>query len=528
RARQASRQQAFDEAVAALEQAQALEPNEPQIGPLLEEARRAARQQHAAAERERAVSTHVASISALIRAGDLDAAELELLEAGESWGRDPRWSALREQLATRRNELDQARSLQADDLVERARSYAQTENFEAARKLLQSALALVADHAQARSLLGSVEACLAAREQETHDLAEVDRTITGIRAALDDGRPADALVDLNQAAARYGDRQALRELRYETAQAQLDAAASEEQPVQRLPPSSPTPVQVAADPAAVEKVVERLRTLRDGGRAGEALKELNLAVREFGELPVLQTLRYELGEALLQRDAKEEETASEMFEAVGQPTARGGLPAQSAKPSAAAAAPPAKVAGQALGVTEPALSTVAPSASPASLPGLQDATLRSTSGIELPERPGPPETHSNRSMIAVGFLVAALLGLAIYLLSRQGSIRQEEIEVQDVVAAKLSPGFLVVDAAPWGEIVELENPALEDQPLLKPSAYTPVRLELPPGDYRVVVVYPPTGQSETREVSVDSDQRVEERFEFTDFEADEYFEKIGW
>ncbi len=412
-ARQANQRQAFPEAVEALEKALALAPDEPQIQPMLEEARRAAHRQQAATERELAIAKSAESITALLETGQLDEAEMELLEAGESLGTDPRWPMLRERLETRRQQLSS----------------------------------------------------------------------TVAEKTVDESRPG------------------------------------EESTVLLRPGSGAAP---AIDrETAIAQAVERIRSLRDAGRAGDALEQLQQAVRDYGNLPLLQTLRHELGEALLARDAEEEETASQMFDAVDLPTAVDTLQTQGAVPRAAVvAAPPVPVSPVVPDLPQP-------SSSP---PGLSEMTMRSASSVALPatERAGPPVAHSNRTLIVVGWILAAVLALTVAFLSRQGSIANKALEVQDVVAADLSPGVLVIDALPWGEVVSLENPVLEEAPPLHPSRFTPVTLRVPPGEYRITVRYPPTGQTEERVVEVTSDAQIEERIRFTDFDGDNYFEQIGW
>ena len=233
---------------------------------------------------------------------------------------------------------------EADDLVAQARELAEAEDFLGARKLLRSALDRIAEHPQARALLTSVEACLEVREEETREMQEVEQTLSGIRTAIAQGRRDQALSGLDQATARFGDHETLRELRAETAQMQPAGTAGEEA-TRIIRPR--TPDEEGETPAEeLAQAVSAIRGLHDAGRVGEALEKLNQTIRQLGPQPVLQTLRYELGEALLQRAAEEEDTASQIFEAVphqqvvspaGAPSAassRRRLPFQRARPMA--------------------------------------------------------------------------------------------------------------------------------------------------------------------------------------------------
>jgi len=268
--------------------------------------------------------------------------------------------------------------------------------------------------------------------------------------------------------------------------------------IQSTPPSeAPT----ETDPRLLQQALEVIGQYRDEGRAGEALKELNRTLQILGPLPELQALRYELGEALLERDAEEEDTASRMFEAVresaGEPVAEKPIP---------------------------------PSTQPLS-PTLSEATIRSTQVAmpAAPERPEPPVASSNRGLVWIGLILVAVLAAVVFFLIRQEPINERGLAVEDVQAQSLSPGVLVLDAVPWAEIVRLEAPdSEEDPPPISPSRFTPVILNLPPGEYHLTLRYPPTGQQEELVVRIDSDQRVEERVHFESYDAKRYFEQAGW
>ncbi len=279
------------------------------------------------------------------------------------------------------------------------------------------------------------------------------------------------------------------------------AADSEESTtVMRAPALAP-----AGEAEELEKTLRTIRSLRDDGRAGEALEHLNRAVREFGPRPKLQTLRYELGEALLERDAVEEDSASRRFEA---PPAAESM----ATIISAPASPPA----------------VADSA----VRGLSDATIRS---IEAPsraaaQRSGPPTAHPTRNMVAVGLILVAVFAALVFFLTRgqPAAVERPDPVAQDVTAAALSPVSLAIDAVPWAEIIRLENPTAEDPPAISPSPFTPVLLSLPPGEYRITLRHPPTGREEEKTVRVDSDARADLRVNFEGLDAEQYFQRAGW
>ena len=274
-----------------------------------------------------------------------------------------------------------------------------------------------------------------------------------------------------------------------------------------------TLLRSSSAPAAVaeplEKTLGSIRALRDEGRAGEALKQLNLAFREFGEEPALKTLRYELSEALLARDA-EEETASRMFEALAEPAPAG-------EPAAAA--------------------TAAPAPQPAAR-GLHHATIRSASAVPpRPERPGPPVAQPHRGMLAGALVLAAVFALLIWILTRHepgtGAVGPA---AADGGTAGLPGGSVAIDAVPWAEIAGLEQPGVDEAPI-PPSRFTPVILQLPPGGYVITLRYPPTGEEQTLPVRVESGVRVDRRVTFrldpaspdgAPLDGKQYFERVGW
>ena len=166
-------------------------------------------------------------------------------------------------------------------------------------------------------------------------------------------------------------------------------------------------------------------------------------------------------------------------------------------------------------------------------------------------------------MLIAGLLVVIVFLFLGVLLSHLGSSREtaprDDVAAPDVAAAvALDPGFAVLDAVPWAEVVRIvalsaaDSPAADprtaDSPVagppaadspaadsrtaeeipITPSRYTPVALELPPGRYRIVLRYPPTGAGEEIEVEVASGARVERRLSFEDLDGKRYFAAIGW
>ncbi len=481
----------------------------------------------------------------------------ERREASDSWAAPTR--ILRPVPAataeTRRLGADQMRAMQADELTARAHDRAQAEDLAQARDLLHKALALEPDHRRAAALLAAVGAGGEAPGQEVPSAVAAGATpaATGATPAATGAMPALPVAE--QVAAeppteRLDDVGVLHALRTEAALAQRQAANEESTTVIRdgveptighdqatapaaaRPEGGAAPAAAALEgappsaPVALDETLRTIRALCDDGRAGEALERLNRAVREFGPQPTLKTLRDELGEALLERDAEEEESASQMFEL--EPTGDVGPALTTGETSPGGAPRRMSPSGMPPSGLPPG---GARNLAEAPVRGLSDATIRS---FEVPvqqvrDRPDPPTAHPTRNMMAAGLILVVVFAALVYVITRGGPAGERQpLEAEDVAAADLSPGSLVLDAVPWAEIIALENPALEAAPPISPSRFTPVILRLPPGEYRISLRYPPTGQTEELLVRVDSDVQVEERVIFEDLDAQAYFERIGW
>ncbi|MCP3958909.1 MAG: protein kinase [bacterium] len=331
--------------------------------------------------------------------------------------------------------------MRVDDVVAEARGLAQAEQFHEARELLLSALESAGDHEPARALLASVEACIEVRDVE-------ETTMISVPPPVDD---------------------------------EGTGGASE-----------------------LDETLHQIRVLRDDGRTGTALEELNRAVREYGAQPELQTLRYELGEALLARDA-EEESGSRMFEALR----------EEGTPAAVTPESPAAV--------------TAPRPGPRSF---SDATIRSVDAApRAAPRSEPPISHSNRNLVIAGLVLAVVFAGLVYVLTREDLPLKLGEPVEPVATMPASPGSVVIDAAPWAEIVSIEKQGSaeeEEDPPIPPARFTPLVVHLLPGEYLITLRYPPTGQEQELVVTVESEDRTGQRVTFESYDAKRYFEQIGW
>jgi len=434
------------EALAKAREAMKLDPVNKRIQLLVFELEEELAADRRAAQRDQARLAAEAEIRELVERGEFEEASRRLPGALEVAGPTLVLRALQDELrqglAPKKPESKaRARRRQADELVTRARSLAQTEEFAEARDRLAAALDICPDHPEALVLMASVETCHQLKSEEVEITAGVDRSVTEIRRRLDEGEIDRALRGLEQATRRFGDHRELRELRYEAVEAQLDDQART-QALAAIAASVPasTPGTEAA-PETPDAAVER------------SFDEISLHLKT-------QTIR---------------------------PEAMADLSFDAAAPSSAPARDEtASEAG------EP------PWDSP-----LKTQVLRSQAGPSppsplAPSRPRPSLDLSHRGMLIIAaavMVVFTLLGLYLPKLVRSGDeLSGDDPQIRDVGAL---PGSVpvAIDANPWAEITRLvDQDGQEHAPY--PSKYTPVELKLLPGTYRMTVLCPATQKAE--------------------------------
>ena len=322
-----------------------------------------------------------------------------------------------------------------------------------------------------------------------------------------------------------------------------------------LPPPPTSPAAKASWQDLDEAVAELVRMI-DTGHASAALGRLQIALEHFGAQPQLLEIRSRLGAALLDRDA-DVQHSEDPFGTVTtlDSTALGPLPP---RPVAGPGDPPPSVTGPSLldpypGVTPAASGGSAglaeldldgrhgrlddrsihlelrPGVGPAPGPELSPPIVpndgRSMSPGGRNERPGG---HDFRRFAFFGLLAVAVLAATGWWLSRTNPSGDDSaLPVEDVQAAQLTPGIVLLDAQPWGQILELEDQNGERPPFSGPPS-TPRLLSLPPGTYRLVLGHPPSGHQEETTFEVVSGERQEIRFVLSTLEPDQYFEAMGW
>jgi serine/threonine protein kinase len=181
-----------------------------------------------------------------------------------------------------------------------------------------------------------------------------------------------------------------------------------------------------------------------------------------------------------------------------------------------------------LPVSLPTLAIDAVTDRPTSAP---HAETRVLSGDEPATRVLASSARPRGKAVWIGVAAAALLATAVWTWSRREeplplpSPSPSALPMPVAVVPAAGMGTLVIDALPWGEVVEVTNAKGEAQ-VLPSSRFTPLALVLPPGDYQVSVR---AGSGAPRSVPVSiRAAAVETRLvKFAPIEAADYLRRMG-
>ncbi|MCP4658867.1 MAG: protein kinase [bacterium] len=467
------------EALLKAQEAMKLKPVNKRIQVLVFELEQEVAEHQRLEERGKAKLAAEEKIRDLVERGEFEEASRRLPDALDVAGPTLVLKALQEQVrkgVEEKKPESKARSRQrrADELVTRARSLAQTEEFAEARDLLAAALEICPDHPEGLTLMVSVETCHKLQDEEVEVSVGVDRTVTEIRRCLDGGQIDTALKDLENATRRFGDHRELRELRYEAVEAQLDEETGTR---------------------SFAATATREPSLPDAGETAPGTPE--------GDSPAV-TSEIPVGDhvpavEMPSRTASADESPSE--------------PGPGHPPEATA--PPETSVAEQRSFDEISLSlkteTIRPeamadlsyadTASPPSeappdetvpeareLPWDSPLKTRVLPVGEVPSRRPPPLDPSSRGMLIIGaavVVVFVLLGLFLRTLVRPG----DEPETHDVAVGRPGSGAVAIDAIPWAEITRIvDQDGKGHAPY--PTKHTPVLLRLDPGTYRITLRCP--------------------------------------
>lgn len=134
------------------------------------------------------------------------------------------------------------------------------------------------------------------------------------------------------------------------------------------------------------------------------------------------------------------------------------------------------------------------------------------------------------AIVALVVAVAAILGAVVSTRPRAG--RQPEAPVVRVSAEAPAPAVTptaptLIDAIPWGRIERIETADGEPWPLPDPPE-TPILLQLPAGDWRVVLSNPSFAGEKICAFSLAAAERHDCLVEFERLSVDQYFREAGW
>ena len=159
-----------------------------------------------------------------------------------------------------------------------------------------------------------------------------------------------------------------------------------------------------------------------------------------------------------------------------------------------------------------------------------------------PAEPRPADetssSHRVRSALGIAILVALVVagGLAIAWYVYASRAESPEIAtpaepepVEEPREAEPAPGLgsLLVDARPWGEVVSVLNDAGVEVAGAAGRS-TPLRLDVEPGIYSVVVSHPSLEEPRVCQAEVSAGQLARCDVEADDVDAADYFRAMGW
>ncbi len=135
------------------------------------------------------------------------------------------------------------------------------------------------------------------------------------------------------------------------------------------------------------------------------------------------------------------------------------------------------------------------------------------------------------AIVALVVLVAAILSAVVLFRPRA---RQPppaaaivRVSAEPPAAAVTPTAALLVDAIPWGRIERIETSAGEPRELPE-ARETPVLLELPAGDWRVVLSNPSFAEERVCAFTLVGAGRHHCLVEFERLSVDRYFQEAGW
>lgn len=471
-----------------------------------EEARRKAEEEER--RRAEALEQAVAAVDDLVSRGDLDGAGRRLEAAREELGDDPALKPAEKAIEKRRKE--------AGKLLGRARKAA-GKDPEKAQKLLWEALDLVPAFAEAQELLEELVTAIRERELE-RAVAEAVRSVSG---RIADGELDRAEEELEFARGSYGERPEIEEVagKLDRARASAEALRREEEEARKREEEearrkaeeeerrrAEEEERKRAEEAAQKKAEEEARKRAEEEERKKAEEEERKREEERAEEERKQAQeearKREEEEARKRAEKEEEDRRREAEEAEAEAAAEEAADATVLTPreEAPEQEPPPE---------EPEEEVV-----PVPAPSWDEAPVEADAAVE-DRRPRPRWLWG----LAAGLVLLVASGLTWYLVAPPAG-------EPATPAAPADRGFLILDALPWAEIVEIRDAEGEPVPLEGPR-HTPVRLALPPGTYTISLEGPASQEPMTITAEIEALRSTERVVELGKVDVDEYLEGVG-
>jgi len=449
----------------------------------------------APAHRDRTIAETRTRVEGLIGDGSLEEAQARLDSVIAKLGEVEELRDLRHRVERLR---DERRGPAVKALIEEGRSLQAQGNYDEAVSRLERAVELDQNHLLAQAQLAEARE---ARQKERERREGVASALRSVERLIAQERLDEALAHIGQATQRFGDAAELREL-----SARVHG------------------LQHRLRQTAVDAVLAEARALSAEGLHERAISKLEEALGIDSESHEALAALGEAREGL--RRQREEHQRAANRDRASRTAQHPGEGAQSTRPVAAPERPP-EDATRRFGViaeTGPAQPVTVPQRPhPASSPseGLADRPLtgaRATAARRKPEERGGPSRAAWAAAAAAIIVLIVVTVVVVRALAPPATITG--------AGATTPSGTLVLDAAPWAEVLEITNGQGETMPL-PGDRFTPLHLSLPEGEYRVSLRRPEATDPVTLDTVVtagETEQRLE-RFDTLDAEA--FLEKYG-
>ena len=429
----------------------------------------------------RELAAALAEIEAALEKKDYRTAESLLYGAETRFGEREELSPFYERIAGQRSQelAEKKRREEIAGRIAAARELAGREDFQGALEELSRATLLDPDDAEVSALIQEIEAS-ARRKEEEDRAARVQALVAEARQLAATERLDEALATLRQAADLAPDHSMVRNLTQEV----RTALRWREEEKRRT-------AELASAAAALEVHLGRGELTR----AADLLEKTVAAHGDHGPLPELRTRLQTLRARTIEQPAEPERAAP-----VPEPPE---AEAPRAVPPLPRPEPPPQV------LTEP----VAP--------------------------PAPAHATNWKRWAAVAAGVLLLVVAALFLTRREEAPAPPEAKAPSPAPAvsvppvlqsagiAAAPGTLVLDAVPWGEVVEVVDDHGKQQ-ALGPQKYTPLVLSLPPGRYTVTLRNPGFPKPVSLTADILAGVQARSVGEFGTVSEEEFFRRMGW